>query len=170
MTWKLPVIYVCENNGYAMGTSVERTSNVTKISDVANAFHMPHENVDGMDPQAVHEAFVRAAAHVRSGEGPFFLEINTYRYKGHSVSDPEKYRKDEKGRAEVAHYKSIDPINVTRKKMVDMGLEAAVEAIEAAIEAEMEDAVEFARNSPFPEASELYIDNYVQKDYPYIVD
>jgi pyruvate dehydrogenase E1 component alpha subunit len=170
MTWKLPVIYVCENNGYAMGTSVERTSNVTNISDVADAFHMPKEIVDGMDPQAVHEAFARAAAHTRSGAGPYFLEIKTYRYKGHSVSDPEKYRKDEKGRAEVAHYKSIDPINVTRAKMVDMGLTAEVEAIEAAIEAEMEDAVQFAHASPHPEASELYTDNYVQADYPYMMD
>jgi pyruvate dehydrogenase E1 component alpha subunit len=131
---------------------------------------MPKEIVDGMDPQAVHEAFARAAAHTRSGEGPYFLEIKTYRYKGHSVSDPEKYRKDEKGRAEVVHYKSIDPINVTRAKMVSLGLEADVEKIEAAIEVEMDDAVQFARDSPYPEASELYTDNYVQKDYPYIVD
>ena len=170
MTWKLPVIYVCENNGYAMGTSVKRTSNVTDISDVADAFKMPKEIVDGMDPQAVHEAFARAAAHIRAGNGPFFLEIKTYRYKGHSVSDPEKYRKDEKGRAEVAHYKSIDPITVTRLKMVDSGWAKEVEAIENAIEIEMEDAVQFAKNSPFPEASELYIDNYVQKDYPYVMD
>lgn len=170
MTWKLPVIYVCENNGYAMGTSVERTSNVTNISDVARAFDMPSEIVDGMDPQDVHEAFARAAAHTRAGKGPYFLEIKTYRYKGHSVSDPEKYRKDEKGRAEVAHYKSIDPITVTRLKMVDMGWAADVEAIENAIEAEMEDAVQFAKNSPFPEESELYKDNYVQADYPYVVD
>ena len=170
MTWKLPVIYVCENNGYAMGTSVERTSNVTNISDVADAFKMPKAIIDGMDPQAVHEGFALAAAHVRSGEGPFFLEIKTYRYKGHSVSDPEKYRKDEKGRAEIAHYKSIDPITVTRLKMVELGWAKEVEAIENAIEIEMEDAVQFAKNSPFPEASELYIDNYVQKDYPYIMD
>ena len=171
MTWKLPVIYVCENNGYAMGTSVERTSNVTDISKVAEAYNMPSEIVDGMNPEAVHEAFARAAAHIRAGNGPYFLEIKTYRYKGHSVSDPEKYRKDEKGRAEVAHYKSIDPIKTTRQKMLDAGMsEAEVQAIDDAIEAEMQEAVDFAKASPYPDASDLYEDNYVQADYPYMKD
>lgn len=171
MTWKLPVIYVCENNGYAMGTSVARTSNVRDISTVAEAFDMPAEIVDGMNPEAVHEAFARAAAHIRAGNGPYFLEIKTYRYKGHSVSDPEKYRKDEKGRAEVAHYKSIDPIKTTRNKMLEMGIpESEIQAIEDATEAEMQDAVDFAKASPYPDAADLYEDNYVQTDYPYMVD
>ena len=171
MTWKLPVIYVCENNGYAMGTSVERTSNVRDISTVAEAFDMPAEIVDGMNPEAVHEAFARAAAHIRAGNGPYFLEIKTYRYKGHSVSDPEKYRKDEKGRAEVAHYKSIDPLKTTRQKMLDMGIsEADIQAIDDAIEVEMQEAVDFAKASPYPDAADLYEDNYVQTDYPFMKD
>jgi len=92
MTWKLPVLYVLENNGYAMGTSVERTSNVTDMSKIGLSYDMPSESVDGMDPAAVHEAIARAAEHIRSGKGPYYLEIRTYRYKGHSVSDPAKYR------------------------------------------------------------------------------
>ena len=170
MTWKIPVIYVCENNGYAMGTSVERTSNVVDIADVAAAFKMPHLIVDGMNPEAVHDAFTVAAAHIRSGEGPFFLEIKTYRYKGHSVSDPEKYRKDEKGREEVKHYKTLDPLLTTKNKMIAMGLTAELEAIEKAVELEMTDAVAFAKASPFPDPSELFTDNYVESDYPFIMD
>ena len=171
MTWKLPVIYVCENNGYAMGTSVERTSNVRDIATVAEAFNMPAEIIDGMNPEAVHEAFTRAAEHIRAGNGPYFLEIKTYRYKGHSVSDPEKYRKDEKGRAEVAHYKSIDPVKTTRQKMLDMGIpEADLQAIDDAVEKEMQEAVDFAKASPYPDAADLYEDNYVQSDYPFMKD
>ena len=86
MTWKLPVLYICENNKYAMGTSVERTSNVTEMHKQALSYEMPSESVDGMNPESVHEAFERAAKHIRSGEGPYYLEIKTYRYRGHSVS------------------------------------------------------------------------------------
>ena len=82
MTWKLPVLYICENNGYAMGTSVSRTSNVTDIYKIGSAFDMPSEPVNGMVPEAVHDAVARAAAHIRAGNGPYFLEIKTYRYKG----------------------------------------------------------------------------------------
>ncbi|MBL7815436.1 MAG: pyruvate dehydrogenase (acetyl-transferring) E1 component subunit alpha [Saprospiraceae bacterium] len=171
MTWKLPVIYVCENNGYAMGTSVARTSNVRDIYQVAEAFNMPAEQVDGMNPEAVHEAFTRAAEHMRAGNGPYFLEIKTYRYKGHSVSDPEKYRKDEKGRAEVAYYKTIDPLKTTRAKMLEIGVsEEEIKAIEDAAEVEMQDAVDFAKASPFPDPADLYEDNYVQADYPFMKD
>jgi pyruvate dehydrogenase E1 component alpha subunit len=172
MTWKLPVLYVCENNGYAMGTSVERTSNVTDIANVARAFDMPYAIIDGMTPEEVHEGFAKAAEHIRSGKGPYFLEVKTYRYKGHSVSDPEKYRKDEKGRAEVAHYKSIDPIKVTRDKIITEGIatEAEIEAIENSLEVEIQEAVDFAKASPYPDQSDLYEDNYVQKDYPFMMD
>ena len=86
MSWNLPVLYICENNGYAMGTSVKRTSNVTEIHQVGDAFNMPNKAVDGMSPESVHEALAEAAAHIRSGKGPYFLEIKTYRYRGHSVS------------------------------------------------------------------------------------
>jgi pyruvate dehydrogenase E1 component alpha subunit len=171
MTWKLPVLYVCENNGYAMGTSVERTSNVHDIAHVARAFDMPYAIIDGMSPESVHEGFAAAAEHIRSGAGPFFLEVKTYRYKGHSVSDPEKYRKDEKGRAEVKHYKEIDPLKTTRLRMLELGItEEEILSLEDAITAELLDAVEFAKNSPFPDPADLYEDNYVQADYPFMKD
>ncbi len=172
MTWKLPVLYICENNGYAMGTSVARTSNVTELRHVARAFDMPHMEIDGMNPEAVHEGLSKAAAHIRSGQGPYFVEIKTYRYKGHSVSDPEKYRKDEKGRAETAHYKSIDPLKVTRDKIINGKImsEAEILTIENMIETEMQEAVAFAKASPLPDASELYEDNYAEPNYPFMLD
>jgi pyruvate dehydrogenase E1 component alpha subunit len=172
MTWKLPVIYLCENNGYAMGTSVARTSNVTDIHLIARAFDMPHMEIDGMDPEAVHDGMAKAAAHIRAGNGPYFVEIKTYRYKGHSVSDPEKYRKDEKGRAETAHYKSIDPLKVTRERLITEGFatEADIATLENIIEIEMQEAVDFAKISPLPDASELYEDNYAEPNYPFMKD
>ncbi|MEL6989421.1 MAG: pyruvate dehydrogenase (acetyl-transferring) E1 component subunit alpha, partial [Bacteroidota bacterium] len=115
MTWKLPVLYICENNHYAMGTSVERTSNVHDLYKVGSAFDMPSEPVDGMDPEAVHNALTKAAEHIRSGKGPYFLEIKTYRYKGHSVSDPAKYR-DKK---ELNEYKELDPIKRIERRMLE---------------------------------------------------
>ncbi len=168
MTWKLPVLYICENNKYAMGTSVERTSNVQEIYKVGSAFEMPSEPVDGMSPEKVHEAISRAAEHIRSGKGPYFLEINTYRYRGHSVSDPAKYRTKD----ELNDYKELDPIEVTRKTILDkkFATEKEMEAIDARIEAEIEAAYKFAEESDYPMSSELYEDNYVQKDYPYIMD
>lgn len=172
MTWKIPVLYICENNGYAMGTSVARTSNVTDVATVAKGFDMPYAIIDGMTPESVHEGLTLAAEHIRSGAGPFFLEIKTYRYKGHSVSDPEKYRKDEKGRAETAHYKSIDPIKTTRDKMITEGIatEEEVKAIEDKTEAEMQEAVDFAKNSPYPDPAALYEDNYAEPGYPFMKD
>ncbi|MEN9612658.1 MAG: hypothetical protein RLZZ628_3472 [Bacteroidota bacterium] len=182
MTWKLPVLYVCENNLYAMGTSVERTSNVTDIHIIGEAFKMPHEAVDGMDPEAVHNAFSKAAAHIRSGKGPYFLEIKTYRYKGHSVSDPEKYRKVkvvENNREryvnseEMRHFMNdLDPIKIIENRVLQnkIATKEELEAIETRIDVEIDAATEFALNSPFPDASELYTDNYVQKDYPFMMD
>ena len=168
MTWKLPVLYICENNLYAMGTSVERTSNVTDLYKLGLSYDMPSEQVDGMSPEAVHEAFIRAAEHIRSGKGPYYLEIRTYRYRGHSVSDPAKYRTKD----EVEAYREIDPVEVTERKIIKNGFatEAEVEKIKAAIDAEVEDAMKFAEESDFPLGSELYDDNYVQKDYPFIMD
>ncbi len=166
MTWKLPVLYICENNQYAMGTSVERTSNVHDIYKVGRAFDMPSEEVDGMRPEAVHEALARAAEHIRSGKGPYFLEIKTYRYKGHSVSDPAKYRTKE----ELQEYKDQDPVKMTESRIIKdkIATQKEIDAIKALIKAEIEEAVKFAEESPLPDASELYNDNYVQKDYPYL--
>lgn len=165
MTWKLPVLYVCENNHYAMGTSVERTSNVLDIHKLGLGYDMPSEAVNGMDPVAVYEAVSRAAEHIRAGKGPYFLEIKTYRYKGHSVSDPAKYRTKE----EVKTYKDQDPIKMIEAKLLDgIATEEEIQKIKDQIKEEINAAVEFAENSDFPDPSELYTDNYVQKDYPFL--
>lgn len=166
MLWKLPVIFVCENNGYAMGTSVERTTNMLDIYKIGLAYDMPSKEVDGMTVEAVHEAITEAAEHCRSGKGPVFLEIRTYRYRGHSMSDPAKYRTKE----EVEEYKQQDPIEkvkqllLTKKYMSEKDLEE----MEAEIETEVNDSVDFAENSPYPEPSEIYSDVYVENDYPFI--
>ncbi len=168
MTWKLPVLYIVENNGYAMGTSIERTSNVVELYKIGRAFDMPSEAVDGMKPQTVHEAILRAADHIRSGKGPYFLEIRTYRYRGHSVSDPGSYRSKE----EVEHYKTLDPLLTTENYILENGIISPkeLEKIQQDIKMEIDDAVEFAENSNFPPASALYEDNYSQPDYPFIKD
>lgn len=168
MTWKLPAIFVCENNGYAMGTSVSRTSNVTDLYKIGAAFDMPSEPVDGMNPMDVHEAFERATAHVRSGKGPYYLEIKTYRYKGHSVSDPGKYRSKD----ELAAYMEKDPLKMIEAELLskEMINEDDLDKIREKIKLEIDDASEFAENSEFPDASELYTDNYQQEDYPFMKD
>jgi pyruvate dehydrogenase E1 component alpha subunit len=168
MTWKLPVLFICENNHYAMGTSVERTTNVKDIYKLGLGYEMPSEQVDGMTPESVHEAISRAAAHIRSGEGPYFLEIKTYRYKGHSVSDPGSYRT----REELKSYQDIDPIKVTEDKILNFGLatEAEIEAIKDRIKQEIDEAEAFAEASPYPDASELYTDNYAEPNYPFMKD
>ena len=168
MTWKLPVLYILENNGYAMGTSVERTSNVTDMYKIGLAYDMPSEPVDGMSPEAVHEAVTRAAEHIRAGKGPYFLEIRTYRYKGHSVSDPAKYRTKQ----EVQEYKEKDPIKITEVKMLKEKIvtEDEIKEIQARVKQEIADAVKFAEASEFPDPSELWTDNYMQEDYPFIMD
>jgi pyruvate dehydrogenase E1 component alpha subunit len=168
MTWKLPVLYICENNRYAMGTSVERTSNVHDLAKIGLSFDMPSESVDGMNPESVHEALLRAADHIRSGKGPYYLEIETYRYRGHSVSDPAKYRTKE----ELEAYKEKDPVEMIQVKMVNEGIatQKEVDEVIEKINIEIDEAMEFAENSPYPVPSELYEDNYTQKDYPYITD
>ena len=168
MTWKLPVLYICENNKYAMGTSVERTSNVQDLYKLGLSYDMPSEAVDGMSPEAVHNALAKAAAHIRSGKGPYYLEIKTYRYRGHSVSDPGKYRSKE----ELNDYKGRDPLKEVETKILEdkIATQREVDNIKDAIRAEIEAAVIFAENSDYPLGSELYDDNYVQKDYPFIMD
>ncbi len=168
MLWKLPVIFVIENNGYAMGTSVKRTSNVTELYTLGDAYDMPSEAVDAMSPEDVHEATARAAERARAGEGPTLLEFRTYRYKGHSMSDPQKYRSKD----EVEEYKQRDPIEVTRKKILDKkyATEAELEAIDQKIVAQVEESVKFAEESKYPDASEALKHVYVQEDYPFIMD
>ena len=166
MNWKLPVLYICENNGYAMGTSVGRTSNVIDIYKIGLAFDMPSEAVDGMNPESVHEALTRAAEHIRAGNGPYFLEIKTYRYKGHSVSDPAKYRTKD----ELEEYKGLDPVKTTEQTMLEnkIATSAEVDAIKDKIKKEIDAAIKFAEESPYPDAEDIYEDNYTQKDYPFI--
>lgn len=168
MTWKLPVLYICENNGYAMGTSVKRTSNVTDIYKLGQAYDMPSEAVNGMDVEEVHNALEKAAKHVREGKGPYFLEMKTYRYKGHSVSDPAKYR----SRDEVDEYKEKDPIKILEKRMLDNDIitEDKIKEIKDMIKKEIKEAVAFADESDYPDPSELYTDNYQQEDYPFLKD
>ena len=166
MTWNLPVLYVLENNGYAMGTSIERTSNVTDMEKLALSYDMPSETVDGMSVEAVYEAVKRAAEHIRSGKGPFFLNIVTYRYKGHSVSDPAKYREKE----EVDAFKGRDPIKTTETTILEnkLATEEEIKTIKDKIKAEIKDAFQFAEDSPWPDPKELYTDNYLQEDYPFL--
>ena len=166
MIWKLPVIFIIENNNYAMGTSVERTTNVTDLSKIGLSYEMPSKIVDGMSPESVHEAIEEAADRARRGDGPTLLDIRTYRYKGHSMSDPQKYRSKD----EVAEWMANDPIehclNVIQENK--WMTKVQIEEIENWIKKEVQESVEFAENSPYPEAHELYEDVYTQTDYPYI--
>jgi pyruvate dehydrogenase E1 component alpha subunit len=168
MNWKLPVVFVIENNDYAMGTSVERTSNVHELYKLGLSYNMPGTPVNGMRCEEVHEAFADAAAHVRAGNGPMLLEVKTYRYRGHSMSDPGKYRTKE----EVEEYKRRDPLEDVYRKLLENGwaTEAGLEKMDADVKAEVEDAVKFAEESPYPAPEELYIDVYKEKDYPFIKD
>jgi pyruvate dehydrogenase E1 component alpha subunit len=168
MLWKLPVIFICENNHYAMGTSVERTSNVIDIYKLADAYDMPGDMVDGMSPEAVHDAVARAVKRAREGGGPTLLEMKTYRFKGHSMSDPQKYRSKD----ELEEYKGQDPIETTKEKLLaSFGVtEVDIEVINERIKQVVDEAVRFAEESPWPDDSELLKDVYKQEDYPFIVD
>jgi pyruvate dehydrogenase E1 component alpha subunit len=168
MLWKLPVIYIIENNQYAMGTSVERTTNVHDMSKMALSYDMPSETVDGMSPEDVCASIKRAAARGRKGEGPTLLNIETYRYKGHSMSDPQKYRTKE----EVASYQDQDPIQHVRNILLEQKwmTEEELKAVEKEVKTTVEEAVVFADESPKPEPHELYEDVYTQVDYPFVRD
>ena len=168
MLWKLPVIFVIENNKYAMGTSVERTTNVHDISKIGNSYEMPSETVNGMSPEDVCASIQRAAERGRNGEGPTLLNIETYRYKGHSMSDPQKYRTKD----EVTSYKNRDPISYVRGVLLEQKWmsEAELKKVEAGVKKVIDKAVQFAEESPKPEAHELYEDVYTQKDYPFVKD
>ncbi len=168
MLWKIPVIFVIENNGYAMGTSVKRTSNVTDLYTLGEAYDMPAEPVDAMNVEAVHTAVAKAAERARAGEGPTLLEFRTYRYKGHSMSDPAKYRPKE----EVEEYKGRDPIEVVRRTLLakKFATEKDLEAIDQSILAIVEESVKFAEESNYPDPSEATKDVYAQQDYPYILE
>ncbi len=157
--WRLPVLYVIENNQYAMGTSLKRASAQTRLSRRGVSFGILGEQVDGMDVVAVKEAAAEALARIRAGKGPYILEMMTYRYRGHSMSDPAKYRSREEVRNVRAGH---DPIENVRHLLIDKGMadEAALKAIDAEVKAVVSDAAEFAQNSPEPDPAELYSDVY----------
>lgn len=166
MTWKLPVIFVCENNKYAMGTSVERTSNIKDIHKLGEGYGMPNAAVDGMEPEPVHESIAEAAERARNGDGPTLLEMKTYRYKGHSMSDPAKYRTKD----ELKTYQDDDPIKHVLTKIKDEKwlTDEEIEEINEGVKDTVGEAVQFAEDSPLPDVEELYNDVYQQKDYPFI--
>ena len=165
MMWKLPVVFICENNGYAMGTSVERTANHSDIWKLGLSYEMPCAPVDGMDPLVVAESVKEAVDRARKGDGPTFLEMKTYRYKGHSMSDAQKYRTKD----EVAEYQKIDPIT----KVLDMikknkwATDKEIQAIQDDVKATVKEAVDFAESSPFPSNDSLYQNVYAE-EYPFI--
>ena len=157
--WKLPVIYVIENNRYAMGTAITRSSAQTNLSKRGSSFNIPGEQVDGMDVRAVKAAGTQAAEWCRSGKGPFILEMLTYRYRGHSMSDPAKYRTREEVDEVRSHH---DPIDMARKRILDkkFATEAELKAIDGEVRDRINEAAEFATHDPEPDPSELWTDVY----------
>lgn len=165
--WNLPVVFVCENNGYAMGTSQARTTVVDNIASIASYQGMPTPVCDGMDPDAVADTMSEVIEHARSGKGPSLVEIKTYRFKGHSMSDPQKYRT----RDELNSYRDQDPIQLVKGYLLDAlkVKEDAIKSIDQAVKEEVADCIEFAENSPWPDNAEVYKDIY-QDEYPFLTD
>lgn len=158
--WRLPVLWVCENNLYGMGTTVERASAVSEIRQKADGYGIPNERVDGMNVLAVREAAAKSFDFVRAGKGPYFLEVTTYRYRGHSMGDPERYRKPE----EVKKMQENDPIGIYRSYLITCGIANAVELdeIELRVAEEVQAAVVFAESSPEPAPEALFEDIYCE--------
>ncbi|WP_024772033.1 pyruvate dehydrogenase (acetyl-transferring) E1 component subunit alpha [Aquimarina macrocephali] len=166
MLWKLPVVFCVENNGYAMGTSVERTANHTDIWKLGQGYEMPSGPVDAMNPIKVAEAMDEAITRARTGGGPTFLELKTYRYRGHSMSDAQKYRTKE----EVAEYQKIDPItqilDIIKEKKHATDEEIAT--IDKRVKDRVAECQKFAEESPFPEKNVMYDVVYEQDNYPFL--
>jgi len=168
MLYKVPVIFVIENNGYAMGTAVKRSSNVEDLSTLGESYDMPSFAVDGMNVEAVHEAVVEAAERARRGDGPTLLEFRTYRYKGHSMSDPQKYRTKE----EVEEYKQRDPVERVLASIQENNIltQEEIDAIIKKVKQKVDDAVKFAEESPWPDGMDAFKDVYMQEDYPFVME
>ena len=158
--WDLPVLWVCENNQYGMGTAVERHSAVVEMRQKAEGYEIPNQRTDGMDVMNVRAVAGEALDYVRSGKGPFFLELVTYRYRGHSMGDPERYRDKD----EIIKWQENDPIEIYNKYLIKekIATKANLTKIEKEVEAEVEAAVEFAENSPAPAPEELFTDIYAE--------
>lgn len=168
MTWQLPIVYVIENNHYGMGTSVERVTNVPELYKKACEFDMEAERVDGMNVETVHNAIAKATKKAREKSMPMLLEMNTYRYKGHSISDPANYR----SREELQEWQQQDPIEqvIESIRQENLMTEDEIDQTKKAVKEQVKEAINFADESPLPDDSELYNDIYVQKDYPFLVD
>ena len=166
MLWKLPVIFICENNGYAMGTSVERTANHTDIWKLGLGYEMPCGPVDAMSPEKVAEALSPAIERARNGEGPTFLEMKTYRYRGHSMSDAQHYRTKD----EVAEYKKIDPITQVKDLILKKKYSTQVELskIDDKVKNRVKECEKFAEESDYPDTKLMYDVVYEQDDYPFL--
>lgn len=166
MLWKLPVVFVVENNGYAMGTSVERTANHTEIWKLGLGYEMPCGPVDGMNPVKVAKAMDEAIKRARKGDGPTFLEMKTYRYRGHSMSDAKHYR----SKKEEEEYQKIDPIkqvlDVIKEK--EYLTEKEIEEIQKEVKAKVAECAKFAEESPFPQIQQMYDVVYDQENYPFV--
>ncbi|MGB0777330.1 MAG: pyruvate dehydrogenase (acetyl-transferring) E1 component subunit alpha [Flavobacteriaceae bacterium] len=166
MNWKLPVVFVVENNGYAMGTSVSRTANHDDIWKLGLGYEMPCGPVDGMNPVKVAEAMDEAIQRARRGDGPTFLDIRTYRYRGHSMSDAQHYRT----KAEVEEYKKLDPINQVKETILENGYatEDQIKEWDKEVKDKVKECEKFAEESPFPDLSVMHDVVYAQEDYPFI--
>jgi pyruvate dehydrogenase E1 component alpha subunit len=158
--WNLPVLWVCENNQYGMGTSVERASAVKDMRQKAEGYNMPNDQIDGMDVMRVREVALEKLEFIRSGGGPYFLEIITYRFRGHSMGDPERYRKPE----EIKKWQENDPIGIYRRHLTenDLASSGELDDIDVQVEEEVNEAVEFAENSPEPEPEALFENIYAE--------
>ncbi|MCX6065570.1 MAG: thiamine pyrophosphate-dependent enzyme, partial [Chloroflexi bacterium] len=160
-TWNLRVLWVCENNQYGMGTAVDRASAVSEIRQKAEGYGMANGRVDGMDVLKIYEASQKAIEHVRTKQEPFLLEIMTYRFRGHSMGDPERYRKQD----EVKKWEESDPIGIYRAQLLKKKIsEAQLDEIDAKVEVEIGKSVEFAEASPEPGMDELFKDIYADAD------
>jgi len=159
--WDLPVVYIIENNQYAMGTAVKRASSETHLHKRGASFGIPGEEVDGMDVEAVKAAAAKAVKHARDGKGPYILEMKTYRYRGHSMSDPAKYRTREEVDDIRSHH---DPIDLVKKRLIDAGhaTEDELKELDKKVKKIVSDAAEFAKDSPEPDPAELYTDVLVE--------
>jgi pyruvate dehydrogenase E1 component alpha subunit len=159
--WNLPILWVCENNQYGMGTSVDRASAVPEIRQKAEGYNIPNERINGMNVIEVRQAAEKYLEFIREGNGPFFLEIVTYRFRGHSMGDPERYRQKE----EIERWQKDDPIGIFRRYMLEeeIAKEGELDDLETQVEAEVEDAVQFAESSPEPEPGALFEDIYVDE-------
>lgn len=166
MLWQLPVVFICENNGYAMGTSVERTSYSTDIWKLGLGYEMPCGPVDGMDPAIVAKEVDKAVERARTGGGPTFLEMKTYRYRGHSMSDAQHYRTKE----EVEEYKKIDPISQVKDVIFEKGYadEEEIKGIDKRVKELVSECEKFAEESDFPPVNQLYDTVYEQENYPFL--